>query len=114
MDETLELLIEAHKIIKSHAKAGGPYEEWLTRAGKTLRSKPAVKTAVAAADLTYEAMDWTPLAFGRHKGKTPIELLTIDPSYLVWLDGEFKPKRVSNFLAAQARNMSALRRGVAA
>lgn len=103
MDKTLELLIEAHKIIKSHAKAGGPYEEWLTRAGKTLRSRPAVKTAVAADDLTYEAMDWTPLAFGRHKGKKPIELLTIDPSYLVWLDGELKPRRVSQVLVTHAR-----------
>lgn len=114
MDETIELLIEAHKIIKSHAKAGGPYEEWLTRAGKTLRSKPAVKTAVAAVALSNDALDSTPLPFGRHKGKTPIEVLSIEPSYLVWLDRECKPKRVSNFLAAQARNMSALRRGVAA
>jgi hypothetical protein len=103
MDETLELLIEAHKIIKSHAKAGGPYEEWLTKAGKTLRLKPAAKTAVAAADLAYEAMDSTPLRFGRHKGKTPLELLTIDPSYLVWLDGELKPRRVSQVLATHAR-----------
>lgn len=111
MDETLELLIEAHKIIKSHAKAGGPYEEWLTKAGKALRPKLPTKTVPAAVNLTEDNMDTTPLTFGRYKGKTPFQVLTIDPSYLVWLDREFRPTRISSELANQAKNLISATRG---
>lgn len=31
---------------------------------------------------TYQ--DSVPLTFGKHKGRTPIELLTVDPSWLAW------------------------------
>jgi hypothetical protein len=42
-------------------------------------------TSQRATGPSEEAMDHTPLAFGKHVGKTPEEIAEIDPSYILWL-----------------------------
>lgn len=44
-------------------------------------------------------LDTTPLTFGKHRGKTPEEIADEDPSYVVWLYENVKPRRCSRSLA---------------
>lgn len=43
--------------------------------------------------------DTTPLAFGKYKGRTPIEVAEEDPSYIVWAWNNVFPKPCSKELA---------------
>lgn len=45
-----------------------------------------------------EILDFTPLDFGKHKGKTPDRVSEEDPSYIVWLWNTFNPKKTSKLL----------------
>ena len=49
----------------------------------TMKSKREEESAQAARD---SKLDNTVLSFGKHKGKTPNDLLSYDPDYLIWLD----------------------------
>jgi hypothetical protein len=42
---------------------------------------------------TQTFQDNCPLEFGKHKGRTPIELLTIDPGWLAWAHKNVDPDR---------------------
>jgi hypothetical protein len=42
-------------------------------------------TSERATGPSGEAMDHTPLGFGKHIGKSPNDISEIDPSYIVWL-----------------------------
>lgn len=43
-------------------------------------------------------LDTTPLTFGRYKGKTPEQIADLDPSYIVWMYENVKPKACSRSL----------------
>lgn len=53
----------------------------------------------------YNEVDLTPLNFGRHKGKTPKQVLEKAPSYLLWLKDNDKgyARRISDKLYAEAK-----------
>ena len=44
-------------------------------------------------------MDELPLTFGKYKGQTPEKITEHDPSYIVWLNENVRPQRVSKELA---------------
>jgi uncharacterized protein (DUF3820 family) len=44
------------------------------------------------------SLDHTPLNFGKYKGKTPDEISEHDPSYIVWMYNNIKPKPCSEWL----------------
>ena len=50
---------------------------------------------------TKISLDDQPLPFGKYKGKTPNEVLEIDPQYLVWfyenVDGEYITKKTYKY-----------------
>ncbi len=101
-----ELIAEAHRIIRNHNKANGnAYDEWLAKAGIYMRQIPAPPAA--------NDIDFTPLTFGKYKGKTPREIYDYDPGYLVWMSMAIKPSRVSDRLAELANQIARRKRSPA-
>ena len=41
----------------------------------------------------FSSIDEEPIRFGKHKGKTPLEIAEIDPSYLIWAYETFKANK---------------------
>lgn len=44
------------------------------------------------------SIDKTPLAFGKYKGQTPVEVASTEPSYVVWMYENVKPRPCSKSL----------------
>ena len=55
----------------------------MTPKSHTMKSKRELEMSQAARD---SKLDNTVLSFGKHRGKTPKDLVTYDPDYLCWLD----------------------------
>ena len=53
--------------------------------------------------ITGEQLDFTPLTFGMHSGKTPDEISSYAPAYIVWLYENVNPRKCSRalYLACQ-------------
>jgi uncharacterized protein (DUF3820 family) len=103
MSDMHELIAEAHRIIRNHNKSSNKaYDAWLAKAGMFMR-----QTAVQA---PAEDIDFTPLMFGKHRGKTPRQIYDIDPGYLAWMHKAIKPARVSERLAQLAESVAKPRR----
>lgn len=104
MSDMHELIAEAHRIIRNHNKASNnAYDAWLAKAGVFMRNRP--ESHAASTDI-----DFAPLAFGKHRGKSPREIFDFDPGYLVWMHKAIKPARVSDRLAQLAESIAKPRR----
>ena len=52
----------------------------------------------------YSSLDFEPINFGVHLGKTPEEIAQESPSYIVWLYDAIKPLRCSKALRDDCAN----------
>lgn len=51
-----------------------------------------------------KVLDRTRLDFGKYRGRTPEELVEVDPSYVVWMYENVEPKRCSRDLYLDAES----------